>query len=99
MAYADEKKSDIEIAQATKLLPVYEIAESIGVPSDHLEPYGHYKAKIDGSFLENKPQHNGKLILVTAMTPTPGGRRQNNDDCRIGRRTARHRETLDCRAA
>ncbi len=73
MAYADEKKSDIEIAQATKLLPVYRIAESIGVPSDHLEPYGHYKAKIDGSFLENKPQHNGKLILVTAMTPTPAG--------------------------
>ncbi len=73
MTYADEKKSDIEIAQATKLLPIYEIAESIGVPNDHLEPYGHYKAKIDGSFLENKPQHHGKLILVTAMTPTPAG--------------------------
>lgn len=73
MTYADEKKSDIEIAQATKLLPIYEIAESIGVTNDYLVPYGHYKAKIDGSFLENEPQHNGKLILVTAMTPTPAG--------------------------
>jgi len=73
MAYADEKKSDIEIAQSTKLLSIGTIAESIGVPYDHLEPYGHYKAKIDGSFLEHDARKNGKLILVTAMTPTPAG--------------------------
>jgi formate--tetrahydrofolate ligase len=73
MAYADGKTSDIEIAQATKLLPIDEVAQSIGVPDDHLEPYGHYKAKIDGSFLKNGQQNNGKLILVTAMTPTPAG--------------------------
>ena len=66
--------SDIEIAQATKMKHITEIAKAAGVDEKYLEQYGNYKAKIDFSFLkdhEDKP--NGKLILVTAITPTPAG--------------------------
>lgn len=65
--------TDIEIAQKTELLPINEIAKKIGIEND-IEPYGKFKAKIDLSVLdrlENKA--NGKLILVTAITPTPYG--------------------------
>jgi len=68
-------KSDIEIAQAAKKRPILEIAkEKLGIAPENLEPYGHYKAKISMDYiksLKNKP--NGKLILVTAITPTPAG--------------------------
>ena len=66
--------SDIEIAQGAKLLPIKEIAEKIGLLEDEYEPYGKYKAKITDDFIkrmENK--ENGKLILVTAINPTPAG--------------------------
>lgn len=66
--------TDIEIAQSTVLKPISEIADKIGLKEDEYEPYGRYKAKITDSFLkrmENKP--NGKLILVTAINPTPAG--------------------------
>jgi len=67
-------KSDIEIAQAARLKHVEEIAASAGIGSGHLELYGKYKAKVEYGFLEsiesNKP---GKLVLVTAITPTPAG--------------------------
>ena len=66
--------SDIEIAQSAKLLPIKEIAEKIGLLEEEYEPYGRYKAKITDDFIkrmENKP--NGKLILVTAINPTPAG--------------------------
>ena len=65
--------SDIEIAQANAPLPISEIASSLGIPEDVLEPYGRYKAKIDTNKMNRSPQTNGKLILVTAMTPTPAG--------------------------
>lgn len=66
--------TDIEIAQNTVLRPISEIAQKIGLKEDEYEPYGRYKAKITDSFLkrmENKP--DGKLILVTAINPTPAG--------------------------
>jgi formate--tetrahydrofolate ligase len=66
--------SDIEIAQKAKMEHIEKIAEQIGVGIDQLEVYGKYKAKIDGNFLksiENRP--DGKLILVTAINPTPAG--------------------------
>ena len=64
--------SDIEIAQQCKMLPISEVAKSAGVGEEYLEHYGKYKAKIDLSLLKNSNK-NGKLILVTAITPTPAG--------------------------
>ena len=65
--------SDIEIAQQCKMKPITDIAEKAGIPEDYLEQYGKYKAKIDLSLLNNESSDNGKLILVTAITPTPAG--------------------------
>jgi len=66
--------SDIEIAQQTKMLRVTRIAEKLGIPEEHLVPYGHYKAKVSLEFVDSlKSRKNGKLILVTAITPTPAG--------------------------
>ena len=68
-------KSDIEISQAAKKRPILDIAkEKLGIAAENLEPYGHYKAKVSMDYiksLQSKP--NGKLILVTAITPTPAG--------------------------
>ncbi len=67
-------KSDIEIAQAAKLRPIQEIAEKLGIPTDALIPYGHDKAKIGAEFIKsNGKKKDGKLILVTAVSPTPAG--------------------------
>ena len=67
-------KSDIEIAQSTEQKPIEEIAASIGIGGDHLEFYGKYKAKINYNMLnELEDKKDGKLILVTAITPTPAG--------------------------
>ena len=65
--------SDIEIAQSAKMQPITEIAKTAGIPDDYLEQYGKYKAKIDLSLLKDSKADNGKLILVTAITPTPAG--------------------------
>ena len=65
--------SDIEIAQQCEMKPIYEIADAANVNRDYLEPYGKYKAKIDLSLLDDESRKNGKLILVTAITPTPAG--------------------------
>src|ERR671915_2623776 len=67
--------SDIEIAQAAKLQRISAVArEKLGIPEDALEPYGHYKAKVSLEYLDSlKGKKDGKLILVTAMTPTPPG--------------------------
>ena len=61
--------SDIEIAQSAKMQPITEIAKTAGIPDDYLEQYGKYKAKIDLSLLKDSKADNGKLILVTAITP------------------------------
>jgi formate--tetrahydrofolate ligase len=67
-------KSDIEIAQAATLKPIQEIAEKLGIPADDLIPYGHDKAKISADFIKASARHkDGKLILVTAVSPTPAG--------------------------
>ncbi len=67
-----EVKSDIEIAQSSEMLPIFEVAERAGIPEDLLEPYGRYKAKLDARALADKPLR-GKLVLVTAINPTPAG--------------------------
>jgi len=67
-------KSDIEIAQSAKLLPIEKIAEKAGIDPEYIELYGKYKAKLDFNYLEKlKDKKDGKLILVTAITPTPAG--------------------------
>ena len=66
--------SDIEIAQQAKLLRVSKIAEKLGIPEEQLVPYGHYKAKVALEYIDSlKGRKDGKLILVTAITPTPAG--------------------------
>ena len=66
--------SDIDIAQEATLLRIKEVAAKVGIPEDSLEPYGHYKAKISLEFLESlQSRPDGKLILVTAISPTPAG--------------------------
>jgi formate--tetrahydrofolate ligase len=67
-------KTDIEIARSAKKKPIQEIGAKLGIPGEHLLPYGHDKAKVSEAFiksLEGKP--NGKLVLVTAINPTPAG--------------------------
>ncbi|MGH8668514.1 MAG: formate--tetrahydrofolate ligase, partial [Burkholderiales bacterium] len=67
--------SDIEIAQAARLHRVSAVArEKLGIAEEHLEPYGHYKAKVSLKYLDSlKGRKDGKLILVTAISPTPAG--------------------------
>ena len=65
--------SDIEIAQQCEMKPIQEIAKRAHVAEKYLEPYGRYKAKIDPALLKETDKQPGKLILVTAMTPTPAG--------------------------
>lgn len=65
--------SDIEIAQQAELRPITEIAKTAGIDEKYLEQYGKYKAKIDLSLLKDNKSDDGKLILVTAITPTPAG--------------------------
>src|SRR5467141_1536408 len=68
-------KSDIQIAQEAKKRPIMELArEKLGIAPENLEPYGHYKAKVSMDFIKSlKNRSNGKLILVSAITPTPAG--------------------------
>ena len=65
--------TDIEIAQSTQMKPIQEIAKTAGVPEEYLEYYGRYKAKVDYKLLNEIQAEDGKLILVTAITPTPAG--------------------------
>ena len=66
-------KSDIEIAQECKLRPIGEIAALAGIPDEYIEQYGRYKAKVEPDLLAGPRRRGGKLILVTAITPTPAG--------------------------
>ena len=67
-------KTDVQIAQEASLLPIQEIATQAGIKADELEPYGHYKAKISLKLLDRlQDEKDGKLVLVTAITPTPAG--------------------------
>src|SRR3954462_3955148 len=68
-------KSDIEISQAATKRPILDVAkEKLGIAAENLDPYGHYKAKISGDYIKSlKDKKDGKLILVTAISPTPAG--------------------------
>ena len=66
-------KTDIEIAQETTMLPIQEIAKTAGVDEKYLEQYGKYKAKVDYNLLNEVQRPDGKLVLVTAINPTPAG--------------------------
>ena len=66
--------SDIEIAQQAKMKRITEVAQTLGIADEHLEPYGHYKAKVSLDYVDSlKGKPDGKLILVTAISPTPAG--------------------------
>ena len=90
--------SDIEIAQKAKLYPIADIAESIGIPGEELEAYGPYKAKISLQFsesLKNKPM--GKLILVTAISPTPAGEGKTTTTVGLGQALSKlNKKTMIC---
>ena len=68
-------KSDIEISQTAEKRCILDIAkEKLGIAAENLDPYGHYKAKVSMSFIKSlKSRPNGKLVLVSAITPTPAG--------------------------
>ncbi|MBQ0051654.1 MAG: formate--tetrahydrofolate ligase [Treponema sp.] len=82
--------SDIEIAQQNKMAPITEIAAKIGIPEENLEPFGHYKAKINMAQLRafqkkaEDPANRGKLILTTAVTPTPAGEGKSTVSIALG---------------
>lgn len=81
--------TDIEIAHRAKLKPIEEIAEKIGIDSDDLECYGHYKAKVSLKFTkEVKNKSQGKLILVTAISPTPAGEGKTTTTVGLGQALA-----------
>lgn len=82
--------SDIEIAQKTKLKPIKDIAAEIGIKEEELEPYGRYKAKLNESLFERvKDNKNGKLILVTAINPTPAGEGKTTTSAGLGQAMAK----------
>lgn len=82
--------TDIEIAQQAKLKPIREIAESLGVREEELEPYGRYKAKLNEALFQRvKDAPNGKLILVTAINPTPAGEGKTTTTAGLGQAMAR----------
>jgi formate--tetrahydrofolate ligase len=90
-------KTDWEIAQAATMKPIQEIADRLDIPAKNIEPFGHYKAKVTMDFVEEKlaSGKKGKLILVTAINPTPAGEGKTTTTVglgdalnRIGKRTA-----------
>ncbi len=78
-------KSDIEIAQKSKIKKIIDIARSLGIPESFIENYGHFKAKIDLNYLESiKDREDGKLILVTSINPTPAGEGKTTSSIGLG---------------
>ena len=87
--------TDIEIAQSVEMKPITEIAKSVGIDEKYIDQYGKYKAKLDLSLLSDTKKEDGKLILVTAITPTPAGEGKTTTTIgladgmrRIGKKTA-----------
>ncbi len=77
--------SDIEIAQQVKMLPINEVAENFGIDVDDLEMYGKYKAKVSFDFIKKmENRENGKLVLVTAISPTPAGEGKSTTTIGLG---------------
>src|ERR1700683_3570743 len=84
---------NLQVAQATALRPIQEVAERLGLAGDDLELYGRYKAKVDLGVMDRLGPPKGKLVLVTAITPTPAGEGKTTVTiglsqglCRLGRR-------------
>ena len=83
-------QSDVEIAQAAQLLPITEVAAQVGISEDELEPYGRYKAKLTPPLWDRiKDQPDGRLVLVTAITPTPMGEGKTTTTVGLGQALAR----------
>ncbi|WP_227874325.1 formate--tetrahydrofolate ligase [Tumebacillus algifaecis] len=96
MSTEQRMKSDIEIAQASKLKPIHEIAAQVGLSAEDIEQYGKYKAKISLDVyrrLEHKP--DGKLILVTAISPTPAGEGKSTTTVGLGQALGQLLENTD----
>ena len=84
-------KSDVEIAQEATVQPIGKIAAALGLTEDEIEPYGRYKAKIASAAWERvKDRPNGKLVLVTAINPTPAG--EGKTTTSVGLADAFHRQ-------
>ena len=83
-------KSDVEIARAAELRPITEIAQTLGIAPEHIEPYGRYKAKLTPAACAGAKGENGKLILVTAINPTPAG--EGKTTTSVGLADALHRQ-------
>ena len=82
--------SDIEIAQSTALRPIAEIAQELGIQEDELELYGKYKAKInERAFARLADKPDGKLVLVTAINPTPAGEGKTTTTAGLGQAMAK----------
>ena len=78
-------KSDIQIAQETQMLPIKEVAAAYGITEDDLELYGKYKAKLSDDFLAGlSSRPDGKLVLVTAINPTPAGEGKTTTSVGLG---------------
>ncbi len=84
--------SNIEIARAAKPKPIVEVARGLGIPDEAVYNYGPYKAKIDLNWLNWLERPDGRLILVTAVTPTTGRRGQDHHHRRPRRRAQPHRQ-------
>ena len=83
-------KTDIQIAQEAKLMPITEVAEQLGISFDDLELYGKYKAKLSDEYLENiQGNQNAKLVLVTAINPTPAGEGKTTTTVGLGQAFAK----------
>ena len=83
-------KSDVEIARAAQLRPITEIAKTLGIAEEHIEPYGRYKAKLTPAAFAGAKDAHGKLILVTAINPTPAG--EGKTTTSVGLADALHRQ-------
>ena len=77
--------SDIEIARAANVQPIQEIGQKLGIPTNALVPFGQTKAKLGSEYLKSlRPGSNGKLILVTAISPTPAGEGKTTTSVGLG---------------
>ncbi len=82
--------TDIEIAQQTELRPITEIADALGIKNDELEPYGRFKAKLGDNLADRlSSEPDGKLVLVTAINPTPAGEGKTTTTCGLGQAMAK----------
>ena len=83
-------KSDVEIARAAQLRPITEIAKTLGIAEEHIEPYGRYKAKLTPAAFAGAKDEHGKLILVTAINPTPAGEGKTTTSVGLADALTRH---------